>query len=118
MYQNLLEPHDFLAVASLLRQKPHGVARFTGGEVQGILRLYPMPRGVLLAVEAAGLPQGTFFDLAVEGGLPLPPLLSYRGHTIQVMVAGCCTVEDLIGLKVTLRTADTGQTLAEGTITP
>lgn len=122
MYQNPLENHDFLAVASLLRQKPHASARLTGGPgvpiLRGMVRLYPMARGVLMAVEVDHLPQGTFFDLTLEGEVPLPPLLSHRGRALQVMVAGGCTVEDLMGRGVTLRGQGTSQLLAQGTICP
>lgn len=121
MYQNPLEPHDFLAVAGLLRQKPHASARLTGGPtvpvLRGMVRLYPMPRGVLLAVEVSGLPRGTFFDLSLEE-IPLPPLLSHRGRSLQVMVAGGCTVEDLMGRTVAIRPLGAEEVLGKGTIGP
>ena len=120
MYQNPLENHDFLAVASLLRQKPHAVARLSGSPacpiLQGVIRLYPMPRGVLLAVEITGLPEGALFALTLERGKPLPALLAHRGKSLQVMVAGGCTVEDLMGR--TLSIEKEGIILGKGTIQP
>ena len=119
MYQDPMEHHDFLAVASLLRQKPHASARLTGGPavpvLRGVIRLYPMPRGVLLAAEVSGLPRGTLFDCRIEG-VSLPPLLSVRGRALQVMVAGACTVEDIMGRAVTIERD--GALLGKGTICP
>jgi len=120
MYQNPMENHDFLAVASLLRQKPHALARLSGSPacpiLRGVVRLYPMPRGVLLAAEAEHLPEGTLFDLILEGGDPLPALLAHRGKSLQVMVVGGCTVEDLMGR--TLSIEKEGALLGKGTIQP
>ncbi|MBR2490496.1 MAG: hypothetical protein IKB65_03325 [Ruminiclostridium sp.] len=120
MYQNPMENHDFLAVANLLRQKPHASARLSGTPVcpilRGVVRLYPMPRGVLLAAEVTGLPQEDFLDLELEGDIPLPPLLSHRGRSLQVMVAGGCTVEDMMGRIVTIERD--GALLGKGTICP
>jgi len=120
MYQNPLENHDFLAVASLLRQKPHAVARLSGSPacpiLRGVVRLYPMPRGVLLAAEVTGLPEGSLFALTLEKGKPLPDLLAHRGKSLQVMVAGGCTVEDLMGR--TLSIEKEGTILGKGIIQP
>ena len=120
MYQDPMESCDLLTVASLLRQKPHAAARFTGSRrapiLQGIVRLYPMPRGILLAVEVDRLPEGARFDLIIEGGLPLPSMVSVRGRVLQVMVVGACTVEDLMGRRVTIERE--GEVLGKGTIQP
>ncbi len=120
MYQNPLENHDFLTVASLLRQKPHALARLSGSPacpiLRGVVRLYPMPRGVLLAAEIIGLPEGSLFALNLEQGKPLPALLAHRGKSLQVMVAGGCTVEDLMGR--TLSIEEEGTILGKGTIQP
>ena len=117
-----MENHDFLTAAGLLRQKPHALARLVGGSdaplLRGMVRLYPMPRGILLAVEADGLPQGTFFRLYIEGEIPLPSLVAVRGRTLQVMLVGSCTVEDMIGREVTISHGDPQQILARGTISP
>ena len=118
MYQDPMENYDLLMVAGLLRQKPHASARLTGSQhapIQGIVRLYPMPRGILLAVEADRLPKG-MFQLNVEGGLHLPSLVSVRGRVLQVMVVGACTVEDLIGRRITIERE--GETLGKGIIQP
>lgn len=122
MYQDPMENHDFLAVANLLRQKPHASARFTGGPdvpiLRGILRLYPMPRGVLLAAEINGLPRGELFGFRIEGEISVPPLVSVRGRALQMMVVGACTVEDLIGREVTLSSSAAERVLARGVICP
>jgi len=120
MYQDPMENHDFLAVASLLRQRPHAFARLTGSRdmpiLRGIVRLYPMPRGILLAVEADRLPRGAKFDLHIEGEIPLPSLVSVRGQVLQVMLVGACTVEDLMGRTVSIERE--GVVLGKGTVCP
>ena len=122
MYQESMERDDFLTVASLLRQKPHAAARLTGDPdvpiLRGVVRLYPMPRGVLMAVEVNHLPPGNLFELSIEGEIPLPSLLSVRGRTLQVMVVGACTVEDLMGRKVSFSACGSRRVLARGTIRP
>ena len=122
MYQESVENHDFLTVASLLQQKPHASARLMGSPdapiLRGVVRLYPMPRGILLAVEADHLPQGSLFELTIEGEGSLPSLLSVRGRTLQVMVVGACTVEDMMGREVILSVPGAQKVLARGTICP
>lgn len=122
MYQESMEHYDILTAASLLRQKPHASARLTGSPeapvLRGVVRLYPMPRGVLMAVEANHLPPGSLFELNIEGEIPLPSLLSVRGRTLQVMVVGACTVEDLMDREVTLSSPGTERVLARGVICP
>ena len=120
MYQDPMENHDFLTVANLLRQKPHAFARLVGSRdlpvLRGMVRLYPMPRGILLAVEADHLPRGAIFDLYLEGEIPLPSLVSVRGQVLQVMLVGGCTVEDLMGRAVSIQRE--GVVLGKGTICP
>lgn len=122
MYQESMEHDDILTAASLLRQKPHASARLTGSPeasiLRGVVRLYPMPRGVLMAVEVSHLPPGSLFELSIEGEIPLPSLLSVRGRILQVMVVGACTVEDLMGRKVSLAACESRRVLARGIIRP
>ena len=122
MYQESMEHYDFLTAASLLRQKPHASARLAGNPeasiLRGVVRLYPMPRGVLMAVEVNHLPPGNLFELRIEGEIPLPSLLADRGRALQVMAVGACTVEDLMGREVTLTLPGTERVLARGVICP
>lgn len=117
-----MENHDLLTVASLLRQKPHATARLTGGPdvpiLRGMVRLYPMPRGILLAVEVDHLPKGSCFAWNIEGEDSLPHLVSVRGRALQVTLVGACTVEDLMGREVTLSQLGSQGVLARGTICP
>ena len=83
-----------------------------------MVRLYPLPRGVLAAAEVSGLPSGRLFDLTLEGEEMLPPLLAHRGRSLQVMVLGGCTVEDLMGRRVTLSLGGDSHILAQGMVEP
>ena len=86
--------------------------------LRGVVRLYPMPRGVLMAVEVNHLPLGNLFELNIEGEIPLPSLLSVRGRILQVMAVGACTVEDLMGREVSLSASGSRRVLARGSIRP
>ena len=71
-----------------------------------------------MAVEVNHLPLGNLFELNIEGEIPLPSLLSVRGRILQVMEVGACTVEDLMGRKVSLSACESRRVLARGTIRP